>query len=54
AVTDKQYRSAIEVGEELVREFPNSRYAREIVSMMPALRQHLLKEAGHDGPPDDQ
>jgi hypothetical protein len=54
AVSDKQYRSAIEVGAQLVREFPNSRYAREIMSMMPALRHRLLKEAGHDGPPDNQ
>jgi hypothetical protein len=49
AVTDRQYRDAIDVGERLAREFPNSRYAYEISAMMPALRQRALQETGDDG-----
>lgn len=44
AVTDKHFRRAIAVGERLIREFPNSRYAQEINGMMPALRQRAVQE----------
>jgi len=49
AVSDRKYRDAIEVGKQLVREFPNSRYAHEITTMMPALRQRIVQEDGDDG-----
>jgi hypothetical protein len=49
AVTDKQFRKAITIGERLVREFPNSRFAQEIISTMPVLRQRAAQEAGHHG-----
>jgi len=44
AVADKHFRKAVAIGERLVREFPNSRYAQEIISMMPALRQRAAQE----------
>lgn len=51
AVNDRKYPEAIAVGETLMREFPNSRYAHEIADMMPALRQRSLQESRHDGQP---
>jgi hypothetical protein len=39
AVTNRQFHVALEVGERVCREFPNSGYAREIDGMMPVLRQ---------------
>ncbi len=50
AVSDRRYRAAIEIGERLVREFPNSRYAREITAMMPVLRKRAAEEAARHGP----
>lgn len=44
AVTDHQFRKAIAIGERLGREFPNSRFAQEIATMMPALRQRVEQE----------
>ncbi len=44
AVTDKQYQSAIEIGNHIMREFPNSRYAHEIADMLPHLRKRLSHE----------
>lgn len=41
AVSDHQFSRAIEVGEEVCREFPNSRYAQEIRAMLPTLRQRI-------------
>lgn len=45
AVTDRKFAHAISVGRALMREFPNSRYAREIGEMMPALRRRVAEEA---------
>jgi hypothetical protein len=45
AVEDRQFVKAIAIGERLTREFPNSRFAQEIASMMPALRQRATQEA---------
>jgi len=39
AIQDKAFSKAISIGERIIREFPNSRYAQEISGMMPALRQ---------------
>ncbi len=39
AVQNKQFSDAIEVGERVCREFPNSGYAREIAGMLPRLRE---------------
>lgn len=39
AVSYKQFPSAIEAGEQLIREFPNSGYAQEISKLLPVLRQ---------------
>ncbi|MGD8453311.1 MAG: hypothetical protein PVJ57_15975 [Phycisphaerae bacterium] len=44
AVTDHQFRKAVAIGERLGREFPNSRYAQEIATMMPALRQRAEQD----------
>ncbi|MFH1748163.1 MAG: hypothetical protein ABIG44_14095 [Planctomycetota bacterium] len=49
AVSDHRFNRAIDVGERLMREFPNSRYAQEIQSMLPALRQRAVQEiSAHD------
>ncbi len=45
AVSDKKFSRAISVGERIVREYPNSRYAQEINGLMPALRERAGKEA---------
>lgn len=45
AVSERQYRRAIHIGESLCREFPNSRFAHEIKTMMPA----LWERAANDG-----
>lgn len=45
AVSEKQFRKAIGIGERLVREFPNSRFAHEIISMLPVLRQRASHSA---------
>lgn len=39
AVSDKRFDEAIKIGEGVIREYPNSRYAHEISEMLPALRQ---------------
>ncbi|TWT45192.1 hypothetical protein RAS1_16140 [Phycisphaerae bacterium RAS1] len=44
AVTERDYARAIDTGRRIVREFPNSRYAREIGDMLPTLEQ---RAAGH-------
>lgn len=44
AVTDKQYQGAIEIGQQIMKEFPNSRYAHEIADMLPHLRKRLTHE----------
>ncbi|MCG3127803.1 MAG: hypothetical protein CHACPFDD_02675 [Phycisphaerae bacterium] len=41
AVSDKQFASAIDVGQRIMREFPNSRYAHEIAEMLPALQRRI-------------
>ena len=45
AVSDRNFPRAISVGERIVREYPNSRYAQEITNMMPALRDRADREA---------
>lgn len=45
AVSDRQFHKAVAVGERLVREFPNSRYAQEINGMLPVLRERAAQEA---------
>lgn len=47
AVTEKNFEKAIEIGEGIIREFPNSRYAQEIQSMMPTLRGRVAQEPAH-------
>jgi tetratricopeptide (TPR) repeat protein len=39
AVTDKRWNEAVEIGEQIVREFPNSLMAKEVTSSMPVLRR---------------
>lgn len=51
AVSDHQWKSAIEVGERVVREFPNSRYATEIRAMIPLLRQRAAEPAHAESSP---
>jgi hypothetical protein len=41
AVSYKQFPNAIRAGEQLMREFPNSGYAREIAKLMPVLRERV-------------
>jgi predicted NAD-dependent protein-ADP-ribosyltransferase YbiA (DUF1768 family) len=47
AVSYKQFPSAIEAGERLIREFPNSGYAREISKLLPILRQRVKQQTAH-------
>lgn len=44
AVSDKQFNSAIEIGERIMRDYPNSRYAHEIADMLPLLKRRLVHE----------
>jgi hypothetical protein len=45
AVSYKQFRGAVEIAENLIREFPNSGYAQEISKLMPVLRERAAREA---------
>ena len=47
AVSYKQLPSAIEAGERLIREFPNSGYAQEISKLLPVLRQRAEQQSAH-------
>jgi hypothetical protein len=47
AVSYKQFPSAIEAGERLIREFPNSGYAQEISKLLPVLRQRAGQPPDH-------
>lgn len=47
AVSYKQFPSAIEAGERLIREFPNSGYAQEISKLLPILRQRAGQQSAH-------
>lgn len=44
AVTERDFRKAIEIGQRLTKEYPNSRYAHEIANMMPVLRQRAVQQ----------
>ncbi len=50
AVSYKQFASAIEAGEQLMREFPNSGYAQEISKLLPVLRQRAAEQVVHATP----
>ncbi len=50
AVSEREFRRAIEVGDTLIREFPNSRFAHEIADMMPILRQRAERESTRNEP----
>lgn len=41
ALSEKRFVDAIQVGEALVKEFPNSRFAQEIRNMLPRLRERV-------------
>jgi hypothetical protein len=41
AVTDKRWTQAVEIGEEIIREFPNSLMAKEVTDSMPALMRRV-------------
>ncbi|MEW6250066.1 MAG: hypothetical protein AB1716_05420 [Planctomycetota bacterium] len=47
AVSYKQFPSAIEAGERLIREFPNSGYAQEISKLLPVLQQRARQQTTH-------
>lgn len=47
AVSDRQFPTAIQAGEQLLREFPNSGYAQEISKLLPILRQRSNQPATH-------
>jgi hypothetical protein len=51
AVTEKDFRKALQVGEQLIREFPNSRYAQQISEMMPVLRRRATALVDHEPAP---
>lgn len=42
AIAERNYDQAIEVGHQLIEEFPNTRYAREIEDMIPKLQRRKL------------
>jgi hypothetical protein len=44
AVHDKEWLAAVRVGEQIIREFPNSRMADEVRGMMDALRQRAAEQ----------
>lgn len=48
AVSYKQFNSAIEAGQRLIHEFPNSGYAQEISKLMPVLRQRAREQKTAD------
>ena len=48
AVSYRQFASAIEAGERLMREFPNSGYAQEISKLLPVLRQRATQQTTGD------
>lgn len=48
AVQDHQWAQAIKLGEQITRDFPNTRAAQEVRDMMPALRERHA--AGEDAP----
>jgi len=48
AVSYRQFASAIEAGERLIREFPNSGYALEISKLLPILRQRASQQSTAD------
>jgi len=50
AVSYKQFNSAIEAGEQLMHEFPNSGYAQEISKLLPVLRQRAAQQPAHVHP----
>jgi len=49
AVSEKEFERAIQIGHELCREFPNSRYAHEIEARMPALRKRATELRRNNG-----
>lgn len=51
AVSDRRYAQAIEIGERVMRDYPNTRYAHEIADMMPALRQRAAQSLQRDATP---
>lgn len=48
AVTDKRWIQAVEIGEEIVREFPNSLMAKEVTDSMPALMKRVASIRSSD------
>jgi hypothetical protein len=48
AVSYRQFSAAIEAGERLIREFPNSGYAQEISKLLPILRQRATQQTTAD------
>lgn len=47
AVSYRQLPRAIDTGQQLVREFPNSGYAQEISKLLPILRERAKRQSGH-------
>ena len=43
AVTDRHFKKAIAIGQQLIREFPNSRLAQEIAEMTPVLERRVVQ-----------
>ena len=46
ACQDRQWGIAISLGEQISREFPNSRMAQEVQDMLPSLRQRAGEHVG--------
>lgn len=46
AVQDHKWAEAVRLGDEITRDFPNTRAAQEVREMMPALRERLAEGAG--------
>jgi tetratricopeptide (TPR) repeat protein len=51
AVQDKEWHQAVRVGEQIIREFPNTRMADEVRSMIDALRQRSAEQRDAGGRP---
>ncbi|MBL7154782.1 MAG: hypothetical protein ISS79_13790, partial [Phycisphaerae bacterium] len=44
-VTEKQWNSALDIGQEIVEDFPNSKMAEEIRAKMDVLRQNVQMQS---------
>ena len=54
ATASSQWQTAIETGQEIMREYPNSQMGREVKEKMPRMQQKLAAKEGHLLVPEDE